>query len=62
MPSDDHSACPALDRHPSRVAWSIVLCCVTGIYDWQVSNPATKKSLSRVPTFDYTVNMGGGTY
>lgn len=38
------------------------LCYVSGIYDWQVSNPKTKKRLSGVATFEYTVNVAGIGY
>lgn len=41
---------------------SAELCYVSGIYDWQVSNPTTKKRLSGVATFEYTVNMAGSGY
>jgi hypothetical protein len=38
------------------------LCYVSGIYDWQVSNPKIKKRLSGVATFEYTVNVAGMGY
>lgn len=41
---------------------SAALCYVSGIYDWQVSNPKTRKRLSGVATFQYTVNMTGSVY
>ncbi len=38
------------------------LCYVSGIYDWQVSNPKTSKRLTGVATFEYTVSMVGSGY
>lgn len=45
-----------------RTSCNVATCRVTGIYDWQVSNPSTKKRLSGVASFDYTVDMRGSGY
>lgn len=45
-----------------KVTCTAVTCRVTGIYDWRVSNPTTRKRLSGVASFDYTVDMSGAGY
>lgn len=45
-----------------KTSCNAATCRVTGIYDWQVSNPSTKKRLSGVASFDYTVDMRGSGY
>lgn len=45
-----------------KVGCTAVTCRVTGIYDWQVSNPSSKKHLSGVASFDYTVKVNGSGY